>query len=98
MYVYSGTSLIRTPLGQTKVSLINREVSLIQRLLNVAFGTDESVLFREVSLIIEGVLIERFHCICIATIERSTTSAVQSSLLSHAARTKFSSMYIHDEQ
>ena len=53
----------------------------------MAFGTDESVLFREVSLIIEGVLIERFHCICIATIERSTTSAVQSSLLSHAART-----------
>ena len=53
----------------------------------MAFGTDESVLFREVSLIIEGVLIERFHCICIATIEHSTTSAVQSSLLSHVART-----------
>ena len=30
----------------------------------MAFGTDESVLFREVSLI-QGVLIERFHCICI---------------------------------
>ena len=29
-----GTSPIRTPLGQTKVSLINREVSLIQRLLS----------------------------------------------------------------
>ena len=28
----------------------------------MAFGTDESVLFREVSLI-QGVLIERFHCI-----------------------------------
>ena len=28
---------------------------------NVVFGTDESVLFREVSLI-QGVLIERFHC------------------------------------
>ena len=27
----------------------------------MAFGTDESVLFREVSLI-QGVLIERFHC------------------------------------
>ena len=36
------------------------KVSLIERL--VAFGTDESVLFREVSLI-QGVLIERFHCI-----------------------------------
>ena len=31
MYVYSGTSLIRTPLGQT---LFNKEVSLIQRLLS----------------------------------------------------------------
>ena len=28
----------------------------------MAFGTDESVMFREVSLI-QGVLIERFHCI-----------------------------------
>ena len=28
----------------------------------MAFGTDESVLFREVSLI-QGVHIERFHCI-----------------------------------
>ena len=30
----------------------------------MAFGTDESVLFREVSLI-QGVLIERFHCVCV---------------------------------
>ena len=34
---------------------------------NVAFGTDESVLFREVSLI-QGVLIERFHCIHACTV------------------------------
>ena len=46
-------------------NVLNSEVSSFQRLLsiytNVAFGTDESVLFREVSLI-QGVLIERFHC------------------------------------
>ena len=30
----------------------------------MAFGTDESVLFREVSLI-QGVLIERFYCMYI---------------------------------
>ena len=47
---------------------IGADLIEIQRLLevvkytNVAFGTDESVLFREVSLI-QGVLIERFHCI-----------------------------------
>ena len=35
----------------------------------MAFGTDESVLFREVSLI-QGVLIEeRFHCIPIDILE-----------------------------
>ena len=34
----------------------------------MAFGTDESVLFREVSLI-QGVLIERFHCILKITLD-----------------------------
>ena len=50
---YSGTSLIRTPSGQTKVSLIERGVlnSEVVKYTNVAFGTDESVLFRELSLI-----------------------------------------------
>ena len=44
---YSGTSLIRTPLGQTKErGVLNSEVV---KYTNVAFGTDESVLFREVS-------------------------------------------------
>ena len=37
-------------------------MSEVVKYTNVAFETDESVLFREVSLI-QGVLIERFHCI-----------------------------------
>ena len=43
----------------THTGVLNSEVV---KYTNVAFGTDESVLFREVSLI-QGVLIERFHCI-----------------------------------
>ena len=47
-----GGSLIRTPLGQ--ISVLNSEVSLISEVVkytNVAYGTDESVLFMEVSSI-----------------------------------------------
>ena len=51
MYVqciyYSRTSLIRTPLGQTKErGVLN---SGVVKYTNVASGTGESVLFREVS-------------------------------------------------
>ena len=46
--MYSGISLIRTPLEQTKErGVLNSEVV---KYTNVAFGTDESVLFRVVVL------------------------------------------------
>ena len=49
--IYSRTSLIQTPLGQIKErGVLNSEVI---KYTNVTFGTDESVLFREVSLIQE---------------------------------------------
>ena len=69
-YVYSTYIHIQWNLSNLNTigldyNVLNSEVSSFQRLLsiytNVAFGTDESVLFREVSLI-QGVLIERFHC------------------------------------
>ena len=50
---YSGTSLNRTPLGQSKMSLIERGVLIsgVFKYTNDVFGTEKSVLFMEVSSI-----------------------------------------------
>ena len=49
IYIYSGTSLIWTTLGQIKERGVL--ISEVVKYTNVAFGTGESVLFMEVSLI-----------------------------------------------
>ena len=61
--MYSGTSLIRTPMGQK--SVIVSEVSSFQRLKCMqewpVLGVGKGVLFGEVSSV-QGYKIEGFHC------------------------------------
>ena len=62
LYVYSGTSLIRTPLGQTKVSLIEIDRGVLNSEVVTVSAQTWHLGQTKVSLI-QGVLIERFHCI-----------------------------------
>ena len=50
MYVYSGTSLNRTPLGQSKIER-GVLISGVVKYKSDVFGTEKSVLFMEVSSI-----------------------------------------------
>ena len=54
MNIHSGTSLNRTPLGQSKMSLIERcplIPGVVVKYTNDVFGTDKSALLTEVSSI-----------------------------------------------
>ena len=61
--MYSGTSLIQTPLGQAESVLIDKGVLISEVITytNMAFGAAKAVLFIRVSSL-QGV--EGFHCMC----------------------------------
>ena len=92
LYVYSGTSLIRTPLGQTKVSLIEIDRGVLNSEVVTVSAQTWHLGQTKVSLI-QGVLIERFHCIrtseqsqmCVVTYTIMNTSQLPMATMSRTA-------------